>query len=91
MLLRTIDCKKHGRSVHDVTRTFLKRFLKLKVGGAGRYHLGCASLPDNRKWAKNKKLIGWGWLLKPSATVVTAAAIHLSLVATPLIMQNFKA
>ncbi len=36
-------------------------FLKLKVGGAGRRHLGCAALPDNQKWAKRRDVGGAGF------------------------------
>ncbi len=31
--------------------------MKLKVGGASRRHLGFASLPDNRKWAKRRDML----------------------------------
>ncbi len=50
-----IDCKKHGRSVRDVTRRFLKSIFEKWAEPtatilAARHH---ASLPDKRKWAKS--------------------------------------
>ncbi len=51
---------------HDTTRLngrlfliyFISLFLKLKVGGAGRRHLGSVSLSDNWKWAKRRDVGG---------------------------------
>ncbi len=39
---------------------FWRAFLKLKVGGDSRRHLGSASLPDNRKWAQRRDVGGAG-------------------------------
>ncbi len=72
---------------------FWRGFLKLKVGGAGRRHLGSTSLPDNRKWAKRREVGGAG--LRNHATKRDSGDGSgnppVTQVATPLSMQNFKA
>ncbi len=63
------------------------------MGGDGRRHLGCASLPDNQKWAKRRDVGGAGcWNhARLARQCWNSGNPPVTQVATPLIMQNFKA
>ncbi len=69
---------------------FWRAFLKLKVGGDSRRHLGCRSIPDNRKWAKRRDVGGAGcWNHAPSMRERgdRSGSPPVTQVATPLIYR----
>ncbi len=86
--LTSIDCKKHGRSVRDFTRRFLKNFLKLKL-------VGDRIIRHSRIIETGQK--GGTWVELVAETTPTkrdsgdsCGNPPVTQVATPLIMQNFK-
>ncbi len=84
----TINCKKHGRCVRDVTRRFLKSIFEAQ---SGRRQSSPSWLPDNRKGQK-----GGMWAELVAETTPTkhdsgdrSGNPPVTQEATPLIMQNF--
>ncbi len=75
--MQTIDCKKNGRSVRDVTRRFLERILESLCFG---FWSGHSQIIENGQK-------GGRWVESGNSSS-NPPVTH---VATPLIMQKFKA
>ncbi len=67
---------------------FWRAFLKLKVGGACRRHLGSAS--DNQNWAKMRAELVAKTTPTKRDSGDSSGNPPVTQVATPLIMQSFK-